>query len=88
MYAMLGTRMDIAYSILFFSRYLRNSGPQHIRATKRIIQYFYRATKLELNFCKDFKLLVRYTDLDWVEDIETYCSTVGILFNIGSRIIS
>lgn len=55
MYAMLGTCMDIAYSVLFFSRFLGNLGPQHIRTTKRIMQYFCGTTKLELIFCGNLK---------------------------------
>lgn len=88
MYAILGTRVDVVYFVSFLSRYLRNLSLQHICATKRIMYYCRRTTKLEFTFCGDLKPLVRYTNLDLVEDIETRRSTSGFLFNIGSRAIS
>lgn len=84
MYVMLKTCINITYSILFLNRFLKNPGPQHIHATKRIMQYFWRTTKLELTFCE---LLVRYTNSDWVGDLETCRLTSGYLFNIGSGVI-
>ena len=88
MYATLGTRVEIAYSVSFLNRYLGNPSPQYMRATKRIMQYLRGTTKLELTFCGEFKPLVGYTDLDWAGDIETRRSTSGFLFNIGSGAIS
>lgn len=88
MYAMLGTRVDIAYSVSFLNRFLRNPGPQHIRATKRIMRYLRGTRKLELTFRGDLKPLVGYTDSDWAGDLETRRSTSGYLFNIGSGAIS
>lgn len=64
MYAVVETGMDIAYSVLFFSRYLKNLGPQHMYATKNIIRYLRRITNLELNFCRDLKPLVGYINSD------------------------
>lgn len=52
------------------------------------MQYLWGTTKLEVTFCENLKLLVRYTDLDWVEDLKTCRSTSGYLFNIGSGVIS
>lgn len=88
MYALFGTRVDIAYSVSFLSRYLGNPGPQHMRATKRIMLYLRGTTKLELTFRRDLKPLLGYTDSDWAGDIETRRSTSGFLFNIGSGAIS
>lgn len=64
MYAMLGTRVDIAYFVSFLGRFLGNPGPQHIRDTKRIMRYLRGTTKLELTFCGNLKPLVGYTDSD------------------------
>ncbi len=87
-YAMLGTCVDIAYSVLFLSRFLGNLGPQYIRTTKRIMQYLCRTTKLKLIFCGNLKPLVGYTDLKWVRDLESCYSTSGYLFNISSGAIN
>ena len=36
MYAMLGTRPDIAYAVLVYSRYITNLGEPYVKAVKRI----------------------------------------------------
>ena len=36
MYAMLGTRLDITYVVLVYSRYITNPGEPYIKAVKRI----------------------------------------------------
>lgn len=87
MYAMLGTCVDIAYSVLFFSRFLENLGLQHIHTTKHMMQYLCGITKLKLTFCGNFKPLVGYIDSDWVRNLETRCSNSGYLFNIDSKVI-
>lgn len=38
-YAMLGTRVDIAFSVPTLSRYLTNPTPAHIQAAKRNLRY-------------------------------------------------
>ena len=35
-YAMLGTRLDIAYAVLAYSRYITNPGEPYIKAVKQI----------------------------------------------------
>ena len=39
MYAMIGTRPDIAYAVSKLSQYMKNYGKQHWTAVKRIFRY-------------------------------------------------
>ena len=88
MYAMLGTRVDTAFSVSILSRYLANPGPAHIKAAKRVMRYLKRTSQMGLAFRGTLKPLIGYTDADWAGDTQTRRSTSGFLFNIGSGAIS
>ena len=88
MYAMLGTRVDTAFSVSILSRYLANPGPAHIKAAKRVMRYLKGTSQMELAFRGTLKPLIGYTDADWAGDTQTRRSTSGFLFNIGSGAIS
>lgn len=88
MYAMLGTRVDTAFSVSMLSRHLANPGPAHIKAAKRIMRYLKGTSRMELAFRGNLRPLVGYTDADWAGDTATRRSTYGFLFNIGSGAIS
>ena len=88
MYAMLGTRVDTAFSVSMLSRHLANPGPAHIKAAKRIMRYLKGTSRVELAFRGNLRPLVGYTDADWAGDTATRRSTSGLLFNIGSGAIS
>ena len=88
MYAMLGTRPDIAFAVSTLSRYMAKPGPEHITAAKQVLRYLKGSINLELTFRGDLRSLIGYTDADWAGDIDTRRSTSGYLFNIGSGSIS
>ena len=88
MYAMLGTRVDTAFSVSVLSRYLTNPGPTHIKAVKRMMRYLKGTSHMELAFRGTLRPFVGYTDADWAGDLQTRRSTSGFLFNIGSGAIS
>ena len=88
MYAMLGTRPDIAYAISVCSRYLGNPGNAQITAVKRIIRYLKGTLDYELVFRGPLEPLVGYTDSDWGGDSTTRRSTAGYVFNLGSAAVS
>jgi hypothetical protein len=88
MYAMLGTRPDIAYAVSSVSRYASNPTEAHMTAVKRIFQYLRGTLDLQLTFRGELKDLAGYSDSDWGGDPATYRSTAGFVFNIGSGAIS
>jgi len=88
MYAMLGTRPDIAYAISSVSRYAANPTPAHIAAVKRILSYLKGTIDLQLTFRGELTDLIGYLDSDWGGDPITHRSTAGFVFNIGSGAIS
>ena len=88
MYAMLGTRPDIAFSVACVSRYASNPTPAHMKAVKRIFSYLHGTLDLRLTFRGDLADLSGYSDSDWGGDPSTFRSTAGFVFNIGSGAIS
>jgi transposase InsO family protein len=88
MYAMLGTRPDIAFAVACVSRYASNPTDEHMTAVKRIFAYLRDTLNYELTYRGDIVDLTGYSDSDWGGDTSTYRSTAGFVFNIGSGAIS
>ena len=88
MYAMLGTRSDIAYAVSVVSRYASNSNESHWKVVKRIFRYFRHSLDFRLTFTGAFQSLKGYTDADWAGDHDTRRFTSGYVFNLGSAVIS
>ena len=88
MYAMLGTRPDIAFAVSVVSRYASNPNQTHWKAVKRIFRYLRHSLNLRLTFSGSLKPLKGWTDADWGADHETRRSTSGYIFNVGSGAIS
>lgn len=88
MYAMLGTRPDIAYAVSVVSRFSANPTTDHWLAVQRILRYLRGTLDLELAFSGDLRPLVGYSDADWAGDISTRRSTSGYVFSIGTGPIS
>lgn len=53
MYAMLGTRADIAYSVSVLSRYLADLTSAHVKGAKQIMRYLRGTYTMELVFLGD-----------------------------------
>ena len=88
MYAMLGTRPDIAYAVSVVSRYGSNLNKSHWKAVKRVFRYLRDTVNYQLVFRGDLKPLTGYTDADWAGDQDTRRSTSGYVFDVGSAAIS
>ena len=87
MYAMLGTRPDIAYAVSLVSRYSANPTQAHWNAVVRIFRYLRGTVHYELVYKGSLQALTGYTDSDWAGD-STRRSTSGYLFNVDSDVIS
>jgi hypothetical protein len=49
-YAMLGTRPDLAFAVLVVSRFSSNPDKSHIRAVERILRYLHDTADMGLIF--------------------------------------
>lgn len=88
MYAMLGTRPDIAYAVSVVSRFASNPTNEHYAAVEDIFRYLRGTIQHELTFTGELTTLQGYTDSDWAGDTDTRRSTAGYTFNLGSGAIT
>lgn len=83
MYAVLGTRPDLSYSVTVLSRFLETANESLYVALKRVLRYIKGTLYLKLRFCTDNdNVLCGYVDSDWGGDITDRKSTTGFLFKI------
>ena len=61
-YAMLGTRPDIAFAVSAASRYATRPTQQHRSAVQRIFRYLRKTVNYVLTFRGEFASLAGYTD--------------------------
>jgi hypothetical protein len=88
MYAMVGTRIDLAFPVSMVSQFMSKAGPSHWMAVKRIMRYL-KGT-LDLKLClggKDISLR-GFCDADWGGDTNERRSTTGYAFFVGVGAIS
>lgn len=83
-YAMQGTRPDIAAAIGSVSQYMENPGMQHWTAVKRILRYLQGTRDLALWIGGEKPL--GYSDADWAGCLDTRRSTTGALWLIGGAV--
>ena len=84
MYAMMGTRPDIAYAVGVLGRFSANPKRQHWTAAKRVLRYLNTTSSMELRFDgNDVGMDMSfhgYSDADWSGDPDTSKSTSGYVF--------
>ena len=88
MYAMMGTRADVAFAVSVISRFASNPDDSHWKACKRVFRYLRGSLEYNLTFSGPLQPLVGYTDADWAGDHDTRRSTSGFTFSLGSGVIS
>ncbi len=88
MYAMVGTRPDLAFPVSMVSQFMSRAGPSHWMAVKRIMRYL-KGT-LDLKLClggKDVSLRA-YCNADWGGYANERHSTTGYVFFVGVGAVS
>ncbi|XP_044717342.1 reverse transcriptase (RNA-dependent DNA polymerase) domain-containing protein [Hirsutella rhossiliensis] len=88
MYAMLGTRSDICFSVGACCRHLANPTSQHQTAVKRIMRYLKGTIDYVLVLEGPLQPIQGYTDADFAADLHTRRSTSGFFYSLGSAAIS
>lgn len=88
MFAMVGTRPDIAYAVSKLSRFMANPGQQHISAVKRVFRYIKATTTYGLEFDGNSSILEAWTDAEHARDTHDSQSTECYLFRLAGGVIS
>ena len=89
LYAALGTRPDIAFTVTQLSRFNSDPTEEHLRYAKYVLRYL-KGTKL-LWICYDGSSnasLIGYSDSDWGKNKDDHHSTSGQVFTLANGAIS
>jgi hypothetical protein len=91
MYAMLGTRPDLAFTMAALGRHTVNPGPDHQHALDRAFQYLKATKDNYLTFqCSspNGSTLIGHVDADWASDVNDRKSTSGFVFTLAGGAVS
>jgi hypothetical protein len=90
MYAMVGTRPDLAFAVGLASRYLSQPRQSHWKAVKQILAYVKGTLDVGLVYggLDANAQLVGYTDADWANDVDTRRSVTGMVFTLAGGAVS
>ena len=85
MYAMLGTRPDIAQAVGVLSKFSADPRPTHWKAVKRVMRYLQGSKEAALTYKPtNDTSMVGFSDADWAGNLDDRRSTTGYVFRIGS----
>jgi hypothetical protein len=89
-YAMLGTRPDIAYAVASVSRFSSNPTEDHWKAVKRIMRYLRGTLNVGLEYGGRYteEVLEGFTDADWANDKGDRKSIGGYIYLLNGAAIS
>uniref|UniRef100_A0AAV1V9F8 Polyprotein n=1 Tax=Peronospora matthiolae TaxID=2874970 RepID=A0AAV1V9F8_9STRA len=89
MHLMTATRPDIAYAVVYVSRFIENPQQEHWTAVKRIFRYLQGTKSHGLRFQPSDKIDFRsYSDADWAGDHADRKSTSGYTFMLMGAPVS
>lgn len=89
MYAMVETRIDIAFATSMVSRFAKNPSSEHFNAIDQILRYLARSPERGITFGGEKELkLIGYSDSDWAEDHADRNSTSRFIFMLNGGPIS
>jgi hypothetical protein len=86
-YAMIGTRPDIAFSVQKLSQFSSDPSVTHMQAAKRILRYLQGTKMLGITYGLGNSKLHGYADADYAGDINDAKSTGGYVFLMGGASI-
>jgi hypothetical protein len=88
MYAMTGTRPDLAFAVSKLSQFASNPNTEHWTSLKRILRYVQGTLQVGLLYQGDQLDCRGYTDSDWAGDQTSRKSTGGYVFTMAGAPIS
>lgn len=91
MFSMISSRLDLAYSIYFLSRFMSNLGKEHQNALKYLIRYINGTLYVGLMYKKSYDALIleRYVDVDFARNNrDSKKSTSAYFFTLKGNCVS
>ena len=89
MYAMVGSRPKLCFTVGLIRRYMSKQGRQHWEVVKWVMRYLRGALDSDLLFTKGEDFKVRgLCDAHYATDLDRRRSVTGYVFQLGGNIIS
>eukprot|EP00253_Pinus_taeda_P019707 PITA_19707 len=93
MYAMVGTRPDIAHAVGVLSKFISKPGEEHWTAVKQVFRYLRGTSDYGLCYQGRPELdrvldICGFFDADWAKDLDQRRSTSGYVFNLFGGAVS
>ena len=94
LYIALGTRPDIAFSVIKLARFASNPSLYHISSAKRVLRYLKATRDYGIIYYNNIynknshSFISGYCDSDYTNDINTAKSTLGFIFILAGGLIS
>ena len=95
MYAMLGTRPDLAFAIGLLTRFNSNPGKSHVGALKRVLRYLKGSIDFQLTYGAESSgssgsmlAVLGHCDSDWGGSIDDRRSVSGTVFTIAGGAVT
>ncbi|XP_062104529.1 secreted RxLR effector protein 161-like [Humulus lupulus] len=88
MYAMIGTRPDIAYGVSLISRFMSKPARSHWQVVKWLLRYLKGSSELGLEYKRGEKQVIGYCDSDYAADLDKRRSLTDFVFTFGGNVIS
>uniref|UniRef100_A0A1J3GF14 Retrovirus-related Pol polyprotein from transposon TNT 1-94 n=1 Tax=Noccaea caerulescens TaxID=107243 RepID=A0A1J3GF14_NOCCA len=89
MYAMIGTRPDLAYSVGLVCRFMSRPVKEHWTAVKWLLRYINGSLKNKLCYRKEGEFVIKgYCDSDYAAYLDKRRSISGMMFTAGGNPIS
>jgi hypothetical protein len=87
---LVNTRPDLVYVVGYISRFMEKPTIEHLMAVKSVLRYIARTVDLGCHYEKKKGAggLVGHSDSDLAGDVDTHQSTTGVLFFLGSSLIT
>jgi transposase InsO family protein len=89
MYAMLGSRPDICFTITRLSQFGSNPTDEHLRIAQRTMRYLNTTAQYQLVYgnpdCSD---LIGYSDSDWAANSDDRRSTTGYVYTLNGGAVA
>ena len=83
------TRLDITFAVGVISKYMTSPKQNHWKAAKRILRYLRGTLQFGLEYMHTGNFRLQgYADSDWAGCIDSWKSTFGYCFSLGSVAVS
>lgn len=89
MYAMIGTRPDLAHPVGVICRFMSNPNREHWDAVRWVLRYIKGTQNYKLVYTRDASFKVKgFCDSDFAADLAKRRSITGFIFTVGGNVVS